>query len=57
MKQAETGAINDNFEADGFGSHFFLYNMGTLMVVILSMPLLVCLSFILKLLRKKHTKI
>ena len=57
MKQAETGAINDNFEADGFGSHFFLYNMGTLMVVILSMPLFVCLSFMLKLLRTKHKKI
>jgi len=57
MKQAETGPINENFEADGFGSHFFLYNMGTLMVVILSMPFLVCICFILKLLRTKHPKI
>jgi hypothetical protein len=57
MKQAETGPINDNFKADGFGSHYFIYNMGTLMVVILSMPLLVCASYILKMLKHKHKRI
>lgn len=57
MKEAETGAINENFEADGFSSVFFLYNMGTLMVVILSMPILGCVSYILKLFRNKNKRI
>ncbi len=57
MKEAETGAINDNFKSDGFSSVFFIYNMGTLMVVILSMPLLAVVSYTLKLLRNKHRRI
>lgn len=57
MQEAETGAINENFEANGFGSHFFLYNMGTLMVVILSMPFLGCVSYMLKIFRSKHKRI
>lgn len=57
MKQAETGAINDNFESDGFGSVFFIYNMGTLMVGILSMPLLIVLNYTLKLFRNKNKRI
>jgi len=57
MKQAETGAINDNFESDGFSSVFFIYNMGTLMVAILSMPLLIVLNYTLKLFRNKNKRI
>ena len=53
MKEAETGPINENFKADGFGSHYFIYNMGTLMVAILSLPFLVVLNYIFKFLSKK----
>ena len=57
MKEAETGPINENFEADGFGSHYFIYNMGTLMVAIMSLPLLVVLNYIFKFLSNKSKHI
>lgn len=54
MKEAETGVINENSEVNGFSSVLFFYNMGTLLVVITSMPILACISHILKLLKNKH---
>jgi len=53
MKNVDTGPINENFEAVGFSSHFFIYNMGTLMVALLSLPFLVILNYILKLFKNK----
>ena len=57
MKNVDTGPINENFDAVGFSSHFFIYNMGTLMVALLSLPILVVLNYVLKLLKNKSKRI
>jgi hypothetical protein len=47
-----TDAINDNFAAMGFNSMFFLYNMGSLIVAWLSIPLSTALALFLRLFKR-----
>ena len=44
----QTQAINDNFESLGFGSMFLLYNMGSLIIAWLSIPVLAIIIFFLQ---------
>jgi hypothetical protein len=46
----DPGPVNDNFDALGYGSTFFLYNIGSLIVGLLAIPVLIVLSYTLKLL-------
>lgn len=48
LKQDDPGPISQNFEALGYGSRYFIYNMGTLMIGIAYLPVLVALSYALK---------
>lgn len=64
MSQDDQGALNHNFDEQGFGSTYFLQNMGTLMVAILTIPVLVALYYLLSLftrysagLKKVHEKL
>jgi ABC-type bacteriocin/lantibiotic exporter with double-glycine peptidase domain len=36
-----TSALNDNFDAVGFGSLLFLYNLGSLAIAIAALPVLI----------------
>ena len=47
MKNADPGPVNENFEALGYGSTFFLYNIGSLILAIITIPGLVAASAIL----------
>ena len=40
----DPGPVNQNFNALGYSSIFFLYNMGTLLLGIAAIPMLVILS-------------
>jgi hypothetical protein len=51
MIQDDPGALNLSFNTLGYGSIYFMLNMGTLLVVILTYPLLIVLSYFLKLLK------
>ena len=48
----ETEPMNSNFEQIGFGSLFFLYNLGSMVVAIASLPVLVVLILLMKPCRK-----
>ena len=50
-------ALNNNFEMVGFKSISFLYNVGTIMLIILSVPALVIVLLIMKVLKKFSNKI
>jgi hypothetical protein len=52
MSHDDTGAVNENFDQLGFGSGFFLYNMGTLILGILSIPALMIVCLVLQVLGK-----
>ncbi len=47
MSKDDPGALNSNFEDQGYGSVYLLQNLGTLLVAILTIPLLVGLYFVL----------
>ena len=49
---APTQAINANFEAIGFSSMYFNYNIGSMIISYLALPVLALLAAILKPLRK-----
>ena len=43
-----TGAINENFDAIGFSSMYFIYNSGSIMISILAVPVLALIVGILR---------
>ncbi len=47
ISKDDQGALNNNFNDQGYSSTYFLQNMGTLMIVILTTPLLVALHYFL----------
>ena len=48
LKEEDDGAVDDNFESIGYGSTLFLYNMGTLMLSLMIIPILIGISLLLK---------
>lgn len=54
---SETEAINENFESVGLSSTLFLYNVGSLVVMILSIPLLLFVVVLMKPFRRCSGKI
>ena len=48
LKDEASNSLNSNFESLGYSSMYFLRNMGTLMLVLLSLPFLVVVQLILK---------
>jgi hypothetical protein len=51
------GPINDNFNALGLCSMLFLDNMGSMVVGLLSLPILVSVLFVFKILKKCNKRI
>ena len=51
MKKDDRGPINDNFKQLGFVSMYFNYNMASLLFWIVTFPVLVIVSYCLKLVR------
>lgn len=49
LQMLDPGPVNDNFDALGYGSTFFLYNFGSLILTILLIPGLVAITAIFKL--------
>lgn len=48
------GPLNDNFNALGFSSMYFLYNLGSMILGLLSLPLIMAFSLILRLFKRKN---
>ena len=48
LQRADPGPVNDNFDALGYGSTFFLYNIGTLILAIIIIPGLVAATALFK---------
>ena len=46
MKDFES--INEKFESFGFNSHYFLYNLGSMMIGLLSLPAIYILIVMMK---------
>jgi hypothetical protein len=57
MSKDDPGALNSNFEDQGYGSVYLLQNLGTLLVAILTIPLLVGLYYVLLPFTRCSTKI
>lgn len=55
IKQDDPGAKNENLNNLGYGSMFFIYNMGTLLISIAVIPLLAILSYILGLMKEQSS--
>ena len=53
----ESEAINENFDAVGLNSTFFLYNIGSMIIAILSLPLLYLVILLMKPFRRFSNKI
>ena len=53
----DPGALNSNFDDQGYGSVYLLQNLGTLLVAILTIPLFVGLYYVLKPLTRCSTRI
>ena len=49
--------MNDNFDALGFGSMYFLNNLGSMIIGLLSLPVLVALLYGLKYLKNRSKRI
>jgi hypothetical protein len=47
MSQDDHGPLNNNFDDQGYKSTYFIQNMGTLMIAILTTPLLFVFYYIL----------
>ena len=45
---SESDPINDNFNALGFGSMSFMYNMGSLLVACLFVPVIMLLTLLMR---------
>lgn len=52
-----TGSLNDNFDSVGLNSHFLLYNLGSMIVGILTMPLIILVILLLKICRANNNRI
>lgn len=48
MSQDDPGSFNSSFKTLGYGSVYFMQNMGTLLVIIFAYPVLIVLSYFLK---------
>ena len=46
-----TNALNDNFEAVGLNSNYLLYNLGSMIIGILTMPVIIFVILLLKIFR------
>jgi hypothetical protein len=53
----ESAPVNDNFKSLGFGSMSFMYNMGSLMAAMMSIPLLMFFTRLLKYCKHKAPKV
>jgi hypothetical protein len=51
------GPMNDNFDALGLGSMYFLKNLGSMILGLLSLPVLVVLLYCLKYLKNRSKRI
>lgn len=55
--QNDSGAINDNFNAVGFSSQYFLNNMGSMVIIIGSVPIFFIILLLMKLCRNGNERI
>jgi hypothetical protein len=51
------GPMNDNFNALGFGSMYFLNNLGSMIVGLLSLPILMAVLFVIKFFKSRNKRI
>ena len=57
LKDYDDGPLNLNFESLGYSSVYFLYNMGTLILTFLAVPILIVVSLCLKAISKNFKKL
>ena len=48
LESADPGAFSENFDALGYSSTFFLYNIGSLILALLAIPILIAVSYVFK---------